>query len=71
MAVFMMEKQGFKALSHQGTKIKHKGETEQHIVPPLMREKPIFFSLRALPFCQITRAKNLKLESRKPVKLLE
>lgn len=35
--------------------------------PNERKPSPIFFGLRALAFWQITRAKNLKLESRKPV----
>lgn len=41
VAVSIMEKWWFRAISHQGTKTKCKGETEQQISPPLMREKPL------------------------------
>lgn len=41
VAVSIMEKWWFRAISRQGTKTKCKGETEQQISPPLMKEKPL------------------------------
>ena len=70
VAVSMMEKQWFRAVSRQGTETKCKDETEQQISPPLMRKKNLSSSLflsQSSYLWQLTRADNLKLESGKPV----
>lgn len=49
VAVSMTEKWWFRAISHQGTKTKCKGETGQQISLPLTREKPLlYFSVTGL-----------------------